>query len=172
MDHPTSKADLMVRIDRTWTSFRDATFSVDDARIVIPGPGGWSVKDQIAHISAWERSLMGLLTKGSRAAAMGIDEQLYAGHDTDAINARVYALAKELPVADVKRRADETHAALLVVLDGLTWEDLNQPYSHYQAGAPAGGPEDYPVGAWVAGNSYGHYPMHQGYAEATLAAIS
>lgn len=172
MDHPTSKADLLERINRTWMSFRDATFGVDAARITIPGPDGWSVKDQIAHISAWERSLMGLLTKGSRAAAMGIDESLYAGHNTDAINDEVYTLAKDLPVTEVKRRADETHAALLVVLDGLTWDDLNQPYSQYQAGAPAGGPEDYPVGAWVVGNTYEHYPLHQGYVEATLAAIS
>lgn len=171
MDIPTSKADLMERIDRTWTSFRDVAFSVDDSLIAIPGPDGWSAKDQIAHISAWERSLMGLLTKQSRAAAMGIDQSLYDGHDTDAINAQVYAQAKDLPAAEVKRRADETHAALLAVLDGLTWDDLNQPYSQYQGAAPADG-DDYPVGAWVMGNTFEHYPEHQGYLETTVAAIS
>lgn len=172
MDHPTSKAELMERIDRAWTSFRDVAFTVDDSAAATPGPDGWSAKDQIAHVSAWERSLMGLLQKGSRAAAMGVEESLYAAHDTDAINAQIYARVKVLPLAEVKRQADATHAELLAVLDGLSWEDLNKPYSDYVAGAPADGPDDDPVGAWVVGNTYEHYSEHQGYLEKTVAAVT
>lgn len=172
MDHPTSKDELMERINRAWTSFRAVAFNVDSSVVATPGPDGWSAKDQIAHVSAWERSLMGLLQKGSRAAAMGVEESLYAAHDTDAINAQIYARVKELPLAEVKRQADATHAELLAVLDGLSWEDLNKPCSDYVAGAPADGPDDDPVGAWVVGNTYEHYLEHQGYLEKTVAAVT
>ena len=54
--------------------------------LTIRGPDGWAVKDHLAHIAAWEQSLIGLLDGRNRLAAMGVPG---AREGTDAINAAV-----------------------------------------------------------------------------------
>ena len=48
-------------------------------------------------------------------------------------------------------------ARLVAVLGGLSDDDLQKPYSHYQ---PTDPDERRPVVGWVAGNTYEHYAEH------------
>jgi hypothetical protein len=165
MAAPASKADLMNQINQGWSAYFDAASGVDPAQALVPGADGWSVKDQVAHVSAWERSLLALLTGESRAEAIGFTPEEYAAADIDQMNARIVVAAAGLSLAEAMSRAEATHAELLAVLDRLTWEDLQRPYTHYQPNSQPD--EDLPVIEWVLGNTVEHYAEHQGYLEQT-----
>lgn len=166
MAEPTSKAELLRQIDESWSGYWDAVELVGEARMVVLGPDGWSVKDQVAHVTAWERSLIALLTGQSRAAAVGMDEAEYAGADVDQVNARIQSQTRSRSTAEVLAEARTTHAELLAVLEPLSWEDLGKPYSHFQPTSPE---RDEPVLGSVLGNTIEHYPEHREYLEAAVA---
>lgn len=163
---PGSKDELMSAIAESWAGFTDALGRVEESRMAVLGPDGWSVKDQVAHVTAWERSLIALLTGRSRAAAVGMDEAEYASADVDRVNARIQAQTRSRSTAEVLAEARTTHAELLAVLAPLSWEDLGKPYSHYQPASPE---RDEPVLGSVHGNTIEHYPEHREYLEAAVA---
>ena len=168
MSYPTNKAELLAQIDRSWMAF-NAAATVDESLVAVPGPDGWSVKDQLAHVSAWERILIALLSGESLGAAAGMDDAAYHASDDDEKNARLHDQHADLPMAEVRTRAAASHAALVEILERLTWDEINLPYSHFQRTFL---PEnDYPIWAWIRGMGYGHYETHQGYIEQTIAAL-
>jgi uncharacterized protein (TIGR03083 family) len=170
MDRPTSKAELMTQLQASWDALQEAAASVDPTRMATPGPDGWSVKDQLAHVSAWERSLIALLTGESRAAAIGMDEAAYAAADIDQMNAYIVSQAADATYPEVLAQAQATHNELIGILDRLSWEEINQPYRHFQPDCQ----EEFgnnPALDWVLGNTTEHYPEHREYLERTVAVI-
>jgi hypothetical protein len=142
------------RSERELTELRDAA--------------GWSVKDHLYHLAAWERGIVHLLQKQPRHEGMGIDEQAYRELDVDAMNAVIFEQSRSLPLVEALQAFRSSHQEMLDLLATLTWDDLQQPYSHY---APGDTVEqgDQPVLYWVFGNTAGHFDMHQPWIEAILA---
>ena len=164
---PTSHEALMARIATGWQSLQAAFTAVPPAIANVPGADGWSAKDQIAHIAAWERSLTALLRGESRAAALQVPDTVFASNDIDAINAMVHDRMVNWPRDRVVAEARAAHEELVTVLSRLTWEDLQRPHDSYQpdAGHPQGDAE---VINWVYGDTIDHYPEHQQYLERTV----
>ena len=156
--HPRNKTELMDRIDRSWSVLEQAS-RAGEAQLTTPGgPDGWSIKDHLAHVAAWEHSLLALLEGRDRAAAIGLDAATYAATDTDGRNALIHERHKDRPLPDVLDYFRQTHDQLLAALAPLTDDDLHKPYSHYQPDDPPHNPD--PVVYWIAGNTYGHYEEH------------
>ena len=157
--HPKNKAELMERIHRTRSELEAAIDGASEARLTTPGGAdGWSIKDHLAHVATWEKSLLALLEGRSRPAAVGVDAATYAATDTDGLNAIIHERNKDRPLPDVLDDFRHTHERLLAVLAPLTDDDLHKPYSHYQPNDPPHNPD--PVVYWIAGNTYGHYEEH------------
>ncbi|MCC7363384.1 MAG: ClbS/DfsB family four-helix bundle protein [Dehalococcoidia bacterium] len=129
---------------------------------------GWNVKDHLAHIAAWERSLIALLAGRSRAKAVGIDDGEYAGLDTDGINARIQAEHEERPLALILSEYQEVHEQVMYRVRRMSQEDLEKPYSHYQPDEP-GEQAGAPIVGWIIGNTCGHFDEHRNAIEALLA---
>jgi hypothetical protein len=55
---PATKAELMARIEREWAVLQALLAQVSEEQMEAPGADGWSVKDQVAHLAAWERHLL------------------------------------------------------------------------------------------------------------------
>src|SRR5437588_10496967 len=66
------KAVLLQSIERSWASLDQLTEGLTEAQLARPGPAGWSVKDHIAHLAAWNLSLVALLEGRDRDAALGV----------------------------------------------------------------------------------------------------
>jgi hypothetical protein len=122
------------------------------------GSAGWSLKDHLAHVAAWEKSLLALLEGGDRGAAVGITREQHETLDTDAINSHIFDQHHGRPFEDVRADFDATHRRVLARLEGLTDEDFAKPYSHYQPGEPPY--NERPVVLWVIGNTTDHYDEH------------
>jgi uncharacterized protein (TIGR03083 family) len=143
------------RIEAAWAELADLVNQVQDAAgLGKAGPDGWTVKDHLAHVGAWERSLLALVVGEDRAAAMGVSE---TPGGTDAINEEIRNLHAKDTAEEALAYFRESHAQMVAALGKLSDADLQKPYSHFQPSDPE---EKRPVLAWVAGNTYEHYAEH------------
>ena len=163
------KAQLMARIGRSRARLEATVGRLSDAELEAPGPdGGWSVKDHLAHLAAWEGSLLALLEGRSRAAVIGVDEVTYRQTDEAGLNALIYERNRDRPLPEVLADFRQAHERVLAVLDRMTLDDLLKPYSHYQPDDPPFNAN--PVAGWVRGNTEAHFDDHTAWIEKLIAA--
>jgi uncharacterized protein (TIGR03083 family) len=109
---------------------------------------GWSVKDVLAHLCAWEK-IATATVRNNRPVDAPPDGDTST---TDAINQKVYEDNRGRPVADIVAEAERSHGALLALVEELSDEQLVSPL-----GGAAGGPT---AGEIISGNSDQHYREH------------
>jgi uncharacterized protein (TIGR03083 family) len=159
-DLPRDKAELLERIEQARAALDQTIAHLSDAQLVAPGPyEGWSVKDHLAHLAAWEQGIAALLQRRPRYAAMGVDAPTNPTAGTDGINAVIYQRDKDRPLAEVLADFRQAQQALLAALAPLSDADLLKTYSHYQPDEP-GKDSGAPILKWVASNTYEHYAEH------------
>jgi hypothetical protein len=143
-----------------------------EERLTTPGPDGWSVKDHLAHLAAWQRSLAALLAGAPRHGAVGLDKERYERSDTDQLNDHILAAHRAEPLAAVLSEFRAAYDAVVAHLDRMTTADLYRPYRDYQPGEadPTDPRNNAPVLEWIAGNSWDHEPEHVEMIRALLAA--
>lgn len=122
---------------------------------------GWSVKDHLAHLIAWQNGMTALLQFQPRWPAMGLTDEFVQQHegDYDAINQRVITPYRDKPADTILALRMESDTQFRQTLDGLSDEQLRRPYSHYQPNEP-GEETDEPIMNWVAANSALHIIEH------------
>lgn len=167
-NHPTSLPEVKEWIARHREPLVELVDNLPAAqRDELRNPAGWSAKDHIAHLTMWERSMVYLLNGRPRHEGLGVDRDLYLGHDIDAINYAIYRQHRNRDWEAVRTEFDAVHADLLATLDEVGWDGLMRPYAHYAPDEP-GDRGDEPVGFWIAGNTYLHYDQHRGWIEELL----
>jgi hypothetical protein len=119
--------------------------------------GDLSVKDLIAHVTWYEREMIGL-----------IETRLLAGSDlwslsVNARNAGIFEQNRARPASDVLAEAHEVGRRLLDAIEGLTEDDI------CRADRFANMPHDWLPWQVIAGNTYDHYPAHIASIRARLA---
>ncbi len=123
--------------------------------------GGRSVKDVLAHISAWEKICMALVRNNT---PLDPPSPGASGPSTDLINQRIYEGSRDRPLEDVVEDARRSYAELLAMIDGLSDDALTAVLGAGQEGAEASPP----VGQLVSGNSDEHYREHSAQIERWL----
>ena len=158
MTAPASVATVLDRIRTSRTDFDTAVARLTDEQFTAPGAdGGWSVKDLVAHVAAWEQGIAALLQHEPRFQAMGIEDYT-ATMDIDTVNRRLYELHRDRPSSEVLAMAHEAHERALAVLATLGDEDLEQPYREFSDDDRPDANE--PIINWIAGDTYEHYQEH------------
>lgn len=153
----TATNSVVEPIEKGWRQLDALVESLGPHGLTIRGADGWAVKDHLAHIAAWEHSLIGLLDGRNRLEAMGVPG---ASDETDAINAAVWSLHRDKSPDEVLAYSRQTHALLIQVLSSLSDADLQLPYNHFQPHDPRDPDDNRPVVDWVAGDTYEHYAEH------------
>lgn len=147
-----NRADFLEALRAARREWDEALAAVPEEQMAEPGlPGGWSVKDAIAHVTWSEREMVGVI----RQRAL-VGSQLWA-LDQDARNAEVYAANRDRPLADVLVEARAIWTELLPGLESLTDDDLVDTTRFERMDQlPAG------VLPWhiFAGNTFRHYREH------------
>ena len=170
----TKANSLLEKIEASWNDLFEHVTKLGPGGLLVAAPDGWAVKDHLAHVAAWEHSLLGLIEGRDRLAAMGVvvapvEKEPLAifvsaaegvPDRTDMINAAVQKLhSKETP-EQILKYFRESHARLMAALSKLSDVDLKKPYAHYQ---PNDAEVTQPVSDWVAGNTWEHYAEHIGW---------
>lgn len=160
-DPSLDKVALLERIAGEWRALRRAFHDLDEAELVRAGSEGWSIKDHIAHVRAWERvALVRDIEGGSFAEAAEMDAA--AGTATEGMTAEGglndYFVERDraLSLEAVLEASSALHAELMTALEALPEARL------------AGGE----LAPRVADNTYEHYAEHRAIIEALRRATS
>jgi hypothetical protein len=114
---PTDKAVILTRERHGWASWWSHIAGVDPAA---SRPDGWSLKDVVAHIAAWQRYSSG------RLAALGRGEPDPGPPETDAFNEQAREDAQRRSWPDVRTDADRVHDAFVATIESLSQEVLTR----------------------------------------------
>jgi uncharacterized protein (TIGR03083 family) len=161
---PVITANMLRFIDQGWNELHAFLGTLSAEQLTGPtDAAGWTVKDHIIHMAAWENGLCGLLEGQPRWEAMGVDQATWES-GFDQVNAIIQQRHRDMPLDEVLQSFQKSHARVLERVGSMTDEDLMRPYSHYQAGWD----EERPIFGWIVGNTFGHYAEHKPWIEAIV----
>ena len=152
---PGSKAELISAIKREWKLLMDVVAKLDEQKMTTPDEGGWSPKDNLAHLSEWMNSMMGYhIDKRPAHEVMRLTEEQTRDWDMEVINPVLFERNKDRSIEDVLNELKQTYEKVLAKLDGMSFEELMAP-RHAQD------PEKRPLLLWVIGDTSGHFVVHR-----------
>ncbi len=146
----TSKA-LVDRVDAGWRPFRDAVRAIGRARMNEATVFGWTYRDLLAHVAAWEHLTARRLRTYRETGERVLPEE---ARDIDGFNARVAESHRLVGAEALIDELETAHRRLVEEIRQLSDEQVSAAVQ-----PTAFGPEPWVV-AVVAGNSYGHYAEH------------
>lgn len=149
------KANLLARIRREWSALMDVIEPLSKEEMRVPGDGGWSPKDHIAHLTAWEQYTLRHHIQGQPAhKVLQVDLAAYKCLDEDGLNAILQERYSDRSLADVLAALHRSHGQLLAALDGAAPAQLME--TRYPDD-----PEARPLLEWVSYNTCDHYQEHR-----------
>src|SRR5512139_3589576 len=115
---PENKNELMSVIRRQWKHLMDTVDQLTQAgRMTTLDEGGWSPKDNLAHLSEWMNSLMGYhMDKLPAHEVMSIPEEAAKGWDMEVINPILFERNKDRSAQDVIDELRKTYDVLMAKL--------------------------------------------------------
>jgi hypothetical protein len=144
-----NKDELLAAIKRDRAALEALVARVPDSRMTEPAlVGGWSVKDVLAHITAWEQLALKWIKENKR-------EELTWGANNDeqvnTLNAKLYAENLDRPLKEVREQSKHSYEQMLAAVEWLSDQDL--------AAKPtwAPGAETWQI---ISANSDDHYREH------------
>ena len=152
---PENKQELMHAIKREWGLLMDVVARLDGKQMTTPDAGGWSPKDNLAHLSEWMNSLMGYhMDKRPPHEVMRIPEEAAKGWDMEIINPILFERNKDRPAEDVLSELRRVYDTLLAKLEAMSFDELMAPRHPDD-------PEKRPLLMWVIGDTSDHFAEHR-----------
>lgn len=152
---PENKSQLMSAIRQEWKLLMDVVAKLDETKMTTPDEGGWSPKDNLAHLSEWMNSLMGYhMDRRPAHEAMRIPEEAARGWDMEVINPILFERNKDRSTEDVLDELKRVYDTLVAKLEATPFEDLMKPRH-------ANDPEKRPLLMWVLGDTTEHFEEHR-----------
>jgi hypothetical protein len=159
---PGSKSELMSAIAHEWNLLMDVVAKLDENKMTTPDAGGWSPKDNLAHLAEWMNVLMGYhLNRRPAHEVLGVSDEVTKGWDMEVINPALFERNKDRSIEDVLDGLKRTYAELVEKLDDLTFEYLLTPRH-------TDDPEKRPLLMWVLGDTTDHFKEHRATIEKML----
>jgi hypothetical protein len=159
---PENKKELMAVIKREWNVLMDVDARLDDTKMAMPDEGGWSPKDNLAHLSEWMNSLMGYhMDRRPAHEVMHIPEEATVGWDMDIINPILFDRNKDRSVGDVLDELKQVFETLIAKLEAMSFDELMKPRHPND-------PEKRPLLLWVIGDTSDHFAEHRAVIEKML----
>jgi hypothetical protein len=137
---------LVARLELAWADLHDSYAGLPDAVLLEPGVvGDWSLKDVLAHVNTWEEEALEHLPVIARG---GTPPRYAVTGGIDAFNARMADRKRDLSLAEVRRRLDESHRRLVELVRGAPVDQITgdtrfrrrlrlDTYGHYRLHADA-----------------------------------
>lgn len=148
-----NKTECLALLQLSWHELLDALSLVpEDQRDSTLLENNWTVKDMVAHVSAWERELAIWLNNDNNGHEPGVPN--FTDDYVNGFNAAIYAENRARSYEEVYQNLLDVHDHMLL------------PALHEMADAPDDDPcwsrwrDGLPPWRLIAGNSYDHYPEH------------
>ena len=152
---PQNTPELLSEIDREWQELQKAIKKITPEQMTAPDPGGWSPKDNLAHLAAWMDFMREAhLNKKPAHEVMGMDAATLAGLDEDGENAILFERNHKRTTAEVLAWLDGTYTEVVETLSKTPFADLMKPIRDND-------PEKRLVILSVLGNTSEHFVEHR-----------
>jgi len=166
MSHPTTKQELLHRIRARHADMEELLSSLEPAQMRAPElDGGWSVKDSLAHIAAWEKVLLDIVGKYRRGEtvvlwAPGFEIDGTNGEEQmNRYNAYLFEQHRERDLADVLDDFRETFMQVVALIESLSDAEIFDA-NHFPARNGRA------LITFIVGDTYEHYDEHIGWIRA------
>jgi hypothetical protein len=157
---PANTAELLSAIEHEWKELMRVVGRLTPEQMTTPDAGGWSPKDNLAHLSAWMQYMRGCyLEKKAAYVAMNIDQATYEKLDEEGINAALFKRNRDLTPTQVLNQLNRTYSEILMVLRETPFSELMRPVRDN---------DPRPVIGWVLGNTSDHFAEHRANIEKNL----
>ena len=157
---PQNKTEFMEHLHHAWMELQQMLDALSEAQMTtLTDQVGWTIKDHLAHLIAWEQGIVALLNRQPRYPAMGLTTEMTQTQSEDELNEIMRQRFAPRSLSDVRDTLRQTHEALQAALTSLSEADLLKPYAYYQPAEPSND-DVRPVAGWILGNSSGHYLEH------------
>ncbi len=125
MTEPKTKAALLARNEEERSALLAFVGGLTPDALIAPGTlGTWSVKDTVAHLSAWERLFIGWYEAGVHGDAVHVPAEGYSWPEMDRLNDDIFRAWHDATWEDVRARWDETSTAICDVIEAASEEEL------------------------------------------------
>ena len=152
---PQSTSELLAVIEHEWKALMQVVDRLTPPQMTTPDAGGWSPKDNLAHLGAWMRYMKdAYLYKMPGYQAMGIEQEKWKQLDETGINAVLFERNRSRTAADVVDGLKSTYADIVQTLKGFAFADLMKPLRE-------SGPDTRLVIESVLGNTSEHFREHR-----------
>jgi len=124
MNKPTTKTELLRAIRAERKKLEAALIGVSDADMVrSPRLGAWSIKDILAHVSAWDDTFVGWYEAGLKGGKVDKPNFSQAGVLSE-VNRGIYETNKNRSLEDVLSGFKSSYERILKVVTSIPEEDI------------------------------------------------
>jgi hypothetical protein len=152
---PKNKQELMSEIEKEWKLLIAVAEKLTDKQMTTPDEGGWSPKDNLAHLSEWMNVLMGYhLDHRPSHEVLKVSEEVTKDWDFSIINPVLFERNRNRLRQEVVDELKAVYQKLWDKLNAMSWDDLMKPRH-------ADDPEKRPLLGWVLGDTTEHFLEHR-----------
>jgi hypothetical protein len=128
-----TKDELLARMDEGWKTFNAYLGTLTEKQLSTPtDAAGWTAKDHVMHLAAWENGIVAVMEGRNRYEGMGVDAETWARWDVDAINDVIQKQHQHLAYTQVLKRLTDVHEQLVEKVQTASEEDLARSFRAYQ----------------------------------------
>jgi hypothetical protein len=159
---PQNKAELLSQIEAEWKSLMDVVAKLSPEQMTTPDAGGWSPKDNLAHLTEWLKALLGYhIERRPSEEVLGLPKELAENWDFQRVNETMADRSRDRSIEDVLGQLRKKYAEVMAKLKSMPFEDLLQPRF-------ADDPDKAPLLNFVLGNTTEHFAEHRATIEKML----
>ena len=152
---PKDKAELLSAIEREWKLLMAVIGQLTETQMITPDAGGWSPKDNLAHLTEWMKILMGYhMDNRPSHEVIGVSEEQVKGWDMEVINPLLFERNKNRSKEEVLANLHQAYGQLMARLEAMTFEDYMKPRH-------ADDPAKRPLLGWILGDTTEHFMEHR-----------
>ncbi|MHB0856380.1 MAG: DinB family protein [Anaerolineae bacterium] len=126
---PRNKEELLARIRAERDALEQLIAPLNRQQLLASDDEtGWSIKDHLAHMSAWNQKLLAVLQGCPPWVGLALDEQTYTRSDLDDINAILHERDRYRPLVEVLAHWRATHERAVALLEEMEEAAFAQPF--------------------------------------------
>jgi hypothetical protein len=152
---PKSTSELLALIENEWKALMEVAERLTPEQMTTPDAGGWSPKDNLAHLAAWMKYMKdSYLHKMPAHEAMGMNAATFKQLSEAEINAALLERNRGRSTEDVLAGLQSTYADVIETLKAMPFADLMKPLRE-------SGPDKRLVIESVLANTSDHFREHR-----------
>ncbi len=159
MSEYQTRTDVLATIEQVWSEYRLRLAELSSEELEGPiDAAGWTVKDHITHVTAWEASVTAGLNRSPMHEAMRISTSDLNQH-IDELNERIREAHAGESVQEALDASARGHRELILAIEAVPEDVLSMPAGDYM---PVRNPDSARqlVHNRILGASAVHYAMH------------